>query len=118
MSNWMTAKSANGPMLVEWLVRENYLEPSLSARSGYALRRSAAHVNADSFTRRLYDWRRGAWPAFTTVDRYITALGRHVSELPDEIWSDEPRPGLFTEDNPVKKNHREYKRRKRAEKAA
>lgn len=39
-------------------------------------------------TRTVQRWRNGASARIWTVDEVLTALGRHLSELPDEVWID------------------------------
>lgn len=69
---WMDAKAADGPKVVEWLEARVELKD----------------LNSDR-RRRLADWRRpGALAKFDAVDRTLTYFGRHISELPDDVWLD------------------------------
>ena len=67
--DWQNAKVADGPSVARWFEQR----PHLLSRH-------------PSLERRLTDWRKGARPAFWTVDRYMALCEYHVSDLPTEVW--------------------------------
>lgn len=69
---WMDAKGADGNKVVEWL------ETRVDVQGA-----------GDVTRRRVLEWRKpGAIAQFDAVDRAVTRLGRHISELPDDVWLD------------------------------
>lgn len=83
---WMDAKAADGPKVVAWL-EEHVDLYCVSVRDG----------RGRSITRRMFDWRRpGALAQFDAVDRALTYFGRHISELPDDVWLDHASRGSMT----------------------
>ncbi len=67
--SWQNAKAADGPALYRWLEVRGELD-----RARFVGQRA------------ILRWERGGQAKFEAVDRVLTALGRHVSELPDDIW--------------------------------
>lgn len=73
---WVTATKADGRRLVKW-VEDQELD--------------LTHQHRDS----LRKWKNGENPSVWVVDRLLTLNGRHLWELPDEVWMDgtPPKPG-------------------------
>lgn len=69
MTEWL-----NGPGFVRWLEE---------------------HCNVsqleDNRQRTLRHYRAGAQASLASADRILTALGRHLNELPDELWDSNRR---------------------------
>ena len=72
--DWMDAEWANGPKLAEWI----------RARMPSEIVSKDINVLA----RRVRYWELGEQAAFDTVDTYLTRLGHHVSELPNDVWEE------------------------------
>lgn len=83
--DWTNADFADGPTLAAWF-DANVPEGQRERMVGSSLRR----------------WRRGESAGFELVDRHVTALGFHVSELPGGVW----RRGRFQGDVPRSKGPR------------
>lgn len=72
-ATWVNAKSADGPKVAAWFMREF---PELLAEN----------EGRGALARRVRDWRKGAHAEFYTIDRYVTKLGLHVSCVPEDVW--------------------------------
>lgn len=92
MTDWTDGQFADGRLLVAWAYEKR---PDIAVEARWM---------GESWTRRLYDWKRGANPGVDTVDRFCLALGLHLSETPDEIWVDQ-RPRRDRK-RPTKWEHR------------
>ena len=66
---WQEACYGHGPTIVAWLERDGALS-GLDETDRKLIRR----------------WRSGSDASFWVIDRLLTGLGHHVSELPDETW--------------------------------
>lgn len=71
MADWL-----DGPRLVRWAKEEGVWDDTLEV----------AHP---SFVRRLREWEKpGTLANVYTVDGHLTKIGRHLSEIPDECYTD------------------------------
>jgi hypothetical protein len=83
----------DGPRLVEWLEAEGlvYIDED-DRRSTCGLRSEGSYCTAydmdgrQSFMRRFSEWRSGSTASVYTVDEFLIARGRHLSELPDDLY--------------------------------
>ena len=73
--NWADAQWADGPKVAAW-VDEHCPERTPERRYGMATER------------RLREWRMGAAAQVWAIDRMLTEMGRHMWELPDDVWLD------------------------------
>lgn len=74
--DWQTAKYADGPRVSAWISQNLAVD---SKRD-------------ETTARRVYEWKSGGTAQFWCVDRVMGRYGRHVSELPDEVWLAERPP--------------------------
>lgn len=74
-----TAEWLDGPALAAWL-RDNGLDHP-TYQLGHTLERAVSR------------WRDGARAYVFVVDAVLTKLGLHLSEIPDELWTDAPQGG-------------------------
>lgn len=63
------AKTADGRAVVAWIERH-----------------TETHHLCDASRKRLERWRKGGQASFWAVDELLNELGRHPSELPDDVW--------------------------------
>lgn len=70
--DWTDASAANGPKVMAWL-RERRPRAAIGKVAG----------------KRGRDWELGTQAQFPTLDRVLTRLDVHPSELPDDVWEDE-----------------------------
>jgi hypothetical protein len=87
-----TSEWLDGPGLVAWLNEQRLLyvdeDEAASKRggaagNGYFTGYDAAHA---SFMRRTRDWQSGGIASVYTVDKFLIHHGRHLSELPDDLY--------------------------------
>ena len=83
MSAAEEAEYCSGPKLMAWL-RE--VEPQLWAENSNGGNGWVKTILGDSWNRRFYAWNRGAQAHVWTVDKLMVALGRHLLEIPEEVW--------------------------------
>lgn len=84
MSDWTNGARVHGPSFADWL---EATAPDAIARATWMPGQVNAYAPSE-------DWildaisraRRGRNLSFTMVDRLLTRLGHHVSEVPDEFW--------------------------------
>lgn len=89
----------NGPRFVEWL-------------EGHGLENIKAQLGS-SLERPIRDWRYGTAASIYTADKILIRLGYHLSELPDDLFTDSPMVTGFSA--PIgDEKRREIKRRARA----
>lgn len=74
---WQNAEWALGRRVVAWA--EEHIDLTNS--------RVQAMEEGESWMRALCNWRTGHNPSFHRVDRFMVAFDRHVSELPDNVWT-------------------------------
>jgi hypothetical protein len=67
--SWDSSLRARGVPLAEWLEQNCRMDNC-----------------TQTVQRRMSDWRKGGSALFWTVDELLTKMGRHVSELPPEVW--------------------------------
>lgn len=68
---WLNAQRADGPKVVDWM---NANLPPFHPDSSAA--------------RRKWDWERGATASFYALDRIMVSFDRHISEIPDYVWTE------------------------------
>lgn len=68
---WLNAQRADGPKVVAWM--NDNLPPF--------------HPDSNA-ARRKWDWERGATASFYALDRIMVFFGRHISEIPDYVWTE------------------------------
>lgn len=85
--DWTNGHHLDGPGFTQWCERELIVlaDGSLDKQLG------------ESQARLYRDWRRGkrrveVWSA----DALLTARGRHLREIPDRLWVEEPTVGVLT----------------------
>jgi DNA-directed RNA polymerase specialized sigma24 family protein len=84
-SDWL-----DGPSLVRWIEE--------------TVPRFERKELTESQARRLNGWKNGEAAGVYIVDAILTRLGRTIHELPDELWTDNPRRNTFRKIDPkVKK---------------
>jgi hypothetical protein len=89
----------DGPRLVEWL--EDHGLDNIKAQLGSSLERP------------IRDWRYGTAASIYTVDKILVRLGCHLSELPEDLFTDSPLVTGFSA--PIgEEKRREIKRRAKA----
>lgn len=69
--DWQTANTADGVKVLVWF--EEHI-PREKWRRDESLRRA------------MLNWGLGSHITFGSLDRYLSKYGRHVSELPDDVW--------------------------------
>jgi DNA invertase Pin-like site-specific DNA recombinase len=74
----------DGPRFVVWLEENGLFNVNLQLGSG--------------LERRFRDWRRGAAASVYTADRALVRLGRHLSEIPDDLFT---RPPIVSDAAPI-----------------
>jgi hypothetical protein len=75
--DWTNAEAADGPKLAEWL-EDGRMPPPRRWTEEDSL--------PQNLRRRVTAWKTGEQASFGCVDKYLTFLGYHVSELPDDVW--------------------------------
>lgn len=73
-----TATFLNGPKLAAWLKERDRLPAAVSVNG-----------NPDSLAslwRRIREWEQGDQATIDAADYWLTTIGCHLSELPDDIW--------------------------------
>jgi len=74
-----TAEWLDGPRFTDWLLENGLNSPA---------------VQLDSRLERAFGrWRAGAKASVWIADAMLVALGLHLSELPDDLWVEEPNGG-------------------------
>lgn len=76
MTDWTEAESADGPKLAAWLRQADRL-PSTGGCEG----------EIGSLFNAVSRWERGERASLCSVDHWLTMLGLHISQVPDEVWS-------------------------------
>lgn len=74
MSDWTTAEFADGPKFAAWLRTKDL--PEGTKKTG----------EVASLYRRLSAWEAGERVKLASADRWLTYLGLHLSETPDDLW--------------------------------
>jgi hypothetical protein len=73
--DWTNAEYADGPKLAAWLADEGYtFDKNLHPTEDRAIRY----------------WLKGRAAKLATVDAVLCKVGRHICELPDEVWCEKP----------------------------
>lgn len=84
MSAAEEANYCDGPKLMAWL-RE--VEPHLwESEDNHGNTGSVTRTLGGRWNRRFYDWDRGSQPDVWTVDKLCVSLGRHLLEIPDDVF--------------------------------
>lgn len=83
MSAAEEAEYCSGPKLMAWLKE---VEPGLWADRNEGGTGAVKSTLGDSWNRRFYDWNRGSQASVYTVDRLMVSLGRHLLEIPEDVW--------------------------------
>ena len=96
-----TAPCINGPKLAAWLRERDRLPISMS--DGHGERRRGDPV--ESLFRRVDSWANGSQADLESADRWLTFLGLHISELPDDFWEEKRK----------RKKSKNYSREEKAE---
>ena len=76
-----TAPCINGPKLAAWLRERDRLPLEFGAR-----RRKGDPL--ESLFRRVEKWSKGEQASIQVADRWLTFIGCHLSELPDDFFED------------------------------
>lgn len=79
-ATWANADFADGPKLAAWL-KEHRLP--IDSKNEADRRRNR---DLSAFFRRLNRWEHGENPSIWTVDRFLTMLGFHLNDAPDDVW--------------------------------
>ena len=74
----------NGPKLAAWLKERDRLPVSLVG----ARRRGNSGDPVENLWRRVNRWSEGEQASLETADKWLTLIGCHLSELPDDFWED------------------------------
>lgn len=78
---WQNAGSANGPLVAAWF-RQRDRMPTCGRKDGF--------YDADDSIASLHSavsrWERGTPASLKSLDHWVTFIGCHLSELPDEVW--------------------------------
>ena len=72
---YVNANYADGQKVLKWLEKQ-----------GHDFYMGRHHP----MQRRVTEWRSGGLATLPVVDRLLVHFGRHISELPDDVWI--PRP--------------------------
>ena len=73
MTVWTSATWLDGPAFMEW-VFTHYSRGELRAMFG------------EGRLRRTRDWQNGGKVHYGAADRFLTVIGMHLSEVPEEVW--------------------------------
>lgn len=80
--DWTNATHAHGPALAEWMEQGDRLPEQFG--------HNQTGDRCQSLLRAVSRWARGENPSFESVDRWLTFIGYHPSEVPDECWTNTP----------------------------
>lgn len=69
--DWTTSNWADGPKVAAWVKAHGHLRNLPSS---------------DSRVSRVAQWEKGVKAGVAALDRMLTSFGRHLSELPDDVW--------------------------------
>lgn len=73
--SWHNAGHAHGPTVAAWIIK--------SGRLPYDSHDGGPEAAANRAVRR---WASGESASIDCLDRHLTAMGAHLSELPDDCW--------------------------------
>lgn len=76
--DWTNGEFVNGPKLAAWLKERDRLPEGTKHKD-----------ELDWLRRRITYWEKGEQASLAAVDRWLTYIGCHLSEIPDDLW--EPR---------------------------
>ena len=88
MSDPETAPCVNGPKLAAWLKERDRLPINLDTPANRSGRKDDPVWNLH---RRVHAWAAGEQASLEAVDKWLTTIGCHISELPDDFWEDRKR---------------------------
>lgn len=91
-ADWTTAHYADGPKLAAWFIARGLVDGE----------------GKSALARRVYAWQHGERPSLGCVDRWLTAKGYHLSELPDELWLRDPVADRIEQGIPIRQIAREF----------
>ena len=74
----------NGPKLAAWLKERDRMPVSLVG----ARRRGNSGDPVENLWRRVNRWSEGEQASLETADKWLTFIGCHISELPDDFWEE------------------------------
>lgn len=74
--DWTNGEWVNGPKLAAWLKERDRLPLPCDDRC----------TEVEWLRRRINYWESGGQASLATVDRWLSFLGCHISELPDHFW--------------------------------
>lgn len=75
----------NGPKLAAWLRHGNRLPLDYGREKGKTCHDPVCHLHS-----RVRKWAEGEQAKIESVDKWLTFIGCHISELPDDFW-EEPK---------------------------
>lgn len=79
----------NGPRFVEWLYGHGLPRPKHDGH--YVGERSLTGTLGESWARRVYEWRHGGTADFYTAVQIMDLLNLVEADIPDHLWTSDPR---------------------------
>lgn len=76
-----TAPCINGPKLAAWLRERDRLPLDYGREKGRTSKDPISHLHS-----RVRKWAEGEQAKLEAVDKWLTFIGCHISELPDDFW--------------------------------
>lgn len=83
-----TAPCINGPKLAAWLRERDRLPLDYGRQKGKTSKDACSHLHS-----RVRKWEQGEQASLEAVDKWLTFIGCHISELPDDFWEEPKKRG-------------------------